>query len=212
MDTQQLPPPEGAVVLFDGAGLDAWTNRDGGPAIWPVQPDGSALTRGGDILSKERLGDFQLHVEFLCNDSPANVKGQGRANSGVFLQGRYEIQVLDSYGIDHAPGMGDCGALYNRAAPLVNACTPPDTWQTYDIFFRAPRFDETGNRTACARITALQNGRVIHNNIEADGQTGAALDERYDQPGPILLQDHGNEVRFRNVWALPLPTSGAGFY
>lgn len=212
MNTEHLAPPEGAIILFDGSGLDDWAKRDGSPAVWPVLDDRSTITRGGDIVSHARFVDFQLHVEFLCNASPADIKGQGRANSGIFLQGRYEVQVLDSFGISHAPGKGDCGSLYNAAAPLVNACLPPEEWQTYDIYFRAPRFDAAGTKTAPARVTALQNGRLIHNNVELLTQTGAALDERYDHPGPILLQDHGNDVRFRNVWALPLPESGADVY
>jgi len=213
LTTELLPPPDGAIVLFDGGGLDHWTARDGhSPAAWPILDDRSMLTKGGDIVSRARFVDFQLHVEFRCCASPDGVKGQGRSNSGVFLQGRYEVQVLDSYGIEHAPGKGDCGALYNHAAPLVNACLPPEQWQTYDVFFRAPRFDEGGTKTENARVTILQNGQVIQNNIEVPTQTGAAVDERYDHPGPILLQDHGNDVRFRNVWVLPLPESGAEFY
>lgn len=208
-----MAPPPGAVVLLDGSGMNAFTKRDGSPAVWPVDGEGAALTRGGDIMSRERFTDFYLHVEFQCPDSPPHIKGQGRGNSGVFLQGRYEVQVLDSYGIDHAPGKGDCGALYNAAAPLVNACREPMAWQTYDIFFRAPRFEAGGGaKTENARVTVLQNGQVIQNNVELVKQTGAAVDEQYHAPGPILLQDHGNDVRFRNVWVQPLPESGADFY
>ena len=206
--------PEGAVILFDGANLDAWTTRDGkSPAAWPVDTaNATMLTRGGDIVSRARFGDFQLHLEFLCGDSPPHVRGQGRANSGVFLQGRYEIQVLDSFGIAGPPGLGDCGAIYNQSAPLVNASLPPTEWQSYDIIFRGPRFDANGAKTGNARVTVWQNGRVIHNNAEIPTQTGAALDEFYDQPGPLLLQDHGNDVRFRNLWILPLPSGGATHY
>ena len=204
-------PSEGAVVLFDGTNLDHWVQRPGGePATWPIE-DGAMITRGGDILSRERFEDFYLHVEFYCPDSPPDVKGQGRSNSGVFLQGRYEIQVLDSWGIED-PGRGDCGALYNQAAPLVNACRQPDQWQSYEVIFRAPRFDAGGNKTENARATVLQNGRVIQNNQELLRQTGGAVDEDYAAPGPILLQDHGNAVRFRNIWVVPLPATGADHY
>jgi hypothetical protein len=215
IDTMGQTPPEGAVLLFaDGSdGPNAFTTRDGSPARWPVLDDGSLLARGGDIVSRERFVDFYLHLEFWCCDSPPDVKGQGRANSGVFLQGRYELQVLDSWGIDREPGKGDCGALYNHAAPLVNASRRPEEWQTYDVFFRAPRFDEEGrNKVENARVTALQNGLVIHNNVEVPQQTGAAFDENYDQAGPLLLQDHGNDVRYRNVWVVPLRNKGADYY
>jgi hypothetical protein len=143
---------------------------------------------------------------------PADVTGQGRGNSGVFLQGRYEIQVLDSYGIAAEPGKGDCGALYNHAAPLVNACLPPEQWQSYDVVFRAPRFEGRGNKTENARVTVFQNNTVIHNNLEIPKQTGGALDENYAAPGPILLQDHHNRVRFRNVWIVPLAPAGVDRY
>lgn len=203
--------PQGAVILFDGTNLNGWTKRDGSPAVWPIE-NGEMVTNGGDIMSRQKFTDFHLHVEFWCNDSPANVSGQGRANSGVFLQGRYEVQVLDSFNIDRAPGKGDCGALYNHAAPLVNACLPPENWQVYDIYFRAPRFGDGGSKTENASVTLLQNGQIIHNNAQLEKATGAPVDENYDQPGPILLQDHGNRVRFRNVWVLELPLRGADYY
>ena len=209
-DTTQTPPP-GAILLFNGTNLDGWTKRDGSPAVWPVA-NGEMETVGGDIKTVQKFTDFHLHIEFWCNDSPANVTGQGRANSGVFLQGRYEIQVLDSFGIPRAPGKGDCGAVYNHAAPLVNACLPPENWQTYDIYFRAPRFDNGNVKTENARVTVLQNAQIIHNNVEIFAPTGAPVDENVWEPGPLLLQDHGNHVRFRNVWAIVLPPSGADYY
>ncbi len=204
-------PPTSATILFDGTNLDNWTKRDGTPATWPIE-NGQMMTIGGDIMSRQKFTDFHLHVDFWCNDSPSSVTGQGRANSGVFLQGRYEIQVLDSFGIDRAPGKGDCGAIYNHAAPLVNASLPPETWQTYDIYFRAPRFAASGAKTENARVTAVHNGQIIHNNVEVPKATGAPVDEAYASPGPILLQDHGNHVRFRNVWVRELPQSGADYY
>lgn len=213
MNTHALAPPAGATVLFNGTNLNAWVKRRGGePAAWLIDHEGAMVAQNGDIMTRAAFADFYLHLEFCCPDSPPHVTGQGRGNSGVFLQGRYEIQVLDSYNIGKEPGKGDCGALYNHAAPLANACRPPDEWQTYDLFFRAPRFEPGNAKTENARVTALQNGQLIHNNVEVLKQTGAALDENYDQPGPILLQDHGNPVRFRNVWLLPLPAAGADRY
>lgn len=210
MATETAAAPEDAVVLFDGTDLSQWVKRKGGgPAEWPIE-NGYMTTRGGDIQTRQTFENFHLHVEFYCPDMGPDVKGQGRSNSGVYLQGRYEIQVLDSYHVAE-PGFGDCGALYNHAAPLVKASGPPDTWQSYDIVFRAPRF-EGGRRTENARVTLLHNGKVVHNNQEVPKQTGGAIDENYDRPGPILLQDHGNAVRYRNLWILPLPAQGANHY
>jgi hypothetical protein len=206
-----VPPPHGAVALFDGNNLEHWVQRRSNePATWPLE-DGAMITQGGDIQTLELFQDFLLHLEFRVPDSPPEVKGQGRGNSGVYLQGRYEIQVLDSWGILE-PGQGDCGALYDHAAPLVNACKRPEEWQSYDVVFRAPRFDAQGKLSEQARVTVLQNGLVIQNNVLLSGQTGGAINEDYAEPGPLLLQDHGNRVRFRNVWILPLPLSGADHY
>jgi Domain of Unknown Function (DUF1080) len=208
------PAHKDVVVLFSGRNEDLekhWVRRRGdAPGRWKVS-DGAMEPTGGDIMSRQRFSDFQLHVEFREPSMP-QARGQAKGNSGVFLQGRYEIQVLDSYGIAD-PGRGDCGAVYDRSAPLLNACKPPLEWQTYDILFRAPRANPTTHQvTEPARVTVIQNGITIQNNQEITGVTGAAIDEAVDQPGPILLQDHGYPVAYRNVWVLPLPPRGAQHY
>lgn len=204
--------PENAVVLFDGKDLSNWQTRSGGSAGWEVADGVITVVRGtgGDIVTKEKFADFMLHLEFMEPDMP-EAKGQGKGNSGVYLQGRYEIQVLDSYGIE-VPGMGDCGAVYDQFAPLVNACKPPLQWQTYDIVFRAARLDDSGQVIDQARVTLLQNGVVIHNNVEVKGPTGGAMDDKVGEPGPLLLQDHGNPVKYRNIWIVPLPLKGSDKY
>lgn len=204
-------PPESAVVLFNGSDLSNWTTRDGGEPGWEVE-DGvmAVVPRTGDIMTTERFTDHLLHLEFMTPDMP-EATGQAKGNSGVFLQGRYEIQVLDSYGIE-VPGMGDCGAIYNQFAPLVNACKPPLAWQTYDVIFRAPRLNDDGEIVENTRLTVLQNGLVILNNVILAGTTGANIDSSVAEPGPLLLQDHGNLVKFRNIWAVPLPLEGSDKY
>lgn len=204
-------PPESAVVLFNGSDLSNWTTRDGGEPGWEVENGVMAVVpRTGDIMTTERFTDHLLHLEFMTPDMP-EATGQAKGNSGVFLQGRYEIQVLDSYGIA-VPGMGDCGAIYNQFAPLVNACKPPLEWQTYDVIFRAPRLDDDGEIVENTRVTVLQNGLVILNNVILAGTTGANIGGGVGDPGPLLLQDHGNLVKFRNIWAVPLPLEGSDKY
>ncbi len=204
-------PPESAVILFNGKELSNWVSRDGGAPGWAVE-DGilAVVPRTGDIMSTERFTDHFLHLEFMTPDMP-DATGQAKGNSGVFLQGRYEIQVLDSYGIE-VPGMGDCGAIYNQFAPLVNACKPPLEWQTYDVIFRAPRFNDAGEVAEGTRITVLQNGLVILNNVILPGTTGGNVSNGIGEPGPLLLQEHGNHVKFRNIWAIPLPLEGSDRY
>jgi hypothetical protein len=215
-DAAPVAPPahKEVVVLFSGQSDDLsknWVRRDGtSTPRWRVQ-DGTMTPTGGDIMSRQKFSDFQLHVEWREPSLP-QARGQAKGNSGVFLQGRYEVQVLDSYGIAD-PGRGDCGAIYDQAAPLVNACKPPLEWQTYDITFRAPRVDSATHKvTEPARVTVLQNGIAVQDNQEIAGVTGAAIDNAVDQPGPVLLQDHGHPVAYRNVWVLPLPPHGAQHY
>jgi Domain of Unknown Function (DUF1080) len=205
-ESESKAPPKDAVVLFDGKDLSGWVTRDGKPAPWKLK-DGSMEVKGGDIMTKKKLGpDFKLHVEFWL-PLMADAKGQGRANSGVFLQGRYEIQVLDSY-MNDTYDNGSVGALYGIIAPdkaaQQKAIRPPEEWQTYDITFHAPRVDSQGKVTEKGVITVVLNGVAIINHGKFDHVTGGALDEKIGNPGPILLQDHGCKVRYRNIWYKPL--------
>lgn len=214
-NTPHAPPPPMAKdvkVLFSGKADDLnahWVKRGTDqPAAWKL--NGDAMTvRGGDIETKEAFLNYHLHVEYKTPFMP-NARGQGRGNSGIGLQARYEIQVLDSYGIE-TPGKGDAGAVYAQAAPLVNASKPPREWQTYDIIFRAPRFGADGKKSENARVTVIQNGVVVQNNQEITGATGIGSGED-DKPGRIVLQDHGNPVEFRNIWIMPLPAQGSPKY
>jgi hypothetical protein len=195
-------PPSDAIVLFDGTNLDEWTNGQGGPAGWIVA-DGCVTVRAGagSIKTKRGFGDCQLHIEWRA---PAEVKGegQGRGNSGVFLQDRYEVQVLDCY--DNKTYVnGQTGSIYKQSIPLVNACRKPGEWQTYDIIYMAPRFSENGRIAIPARITVLHNGIVIQNNTEIRGTTPFIGLPEYIPHGmkePLSLQDHGNPVSYRNIW------------
>lgn len=196
-------PPKGATVLFDGKSTGHWVYRDSNkPCRWIVQ-DGYMQVKAGDIATKEKFTDFQLHVEFWLPKYPDNVKSQARANSGVFLQGRYEIQVLDSYN-NPTYKAGGCAALYGQKEPddFEKAVKPPETWNTYDITFRASRFDPSGNLKEKARVTVVWNDVKVHDNVEINGPT-FSLDGGVHGPGPICLQDHGCPIRFRNIWIVP---------
>ncbi len=211
-------PPEGALVLFDGTSFDEWVHpvkpegETGGayqtkPATWKLVAEGAmeVVPRSGDIVTKRKFTDFELHVEFRTPFLPT-VIGQDRGNSGVYLQGRYEVQVLDSYGLEGSDS--ECGGVYKVAAPMVNMCAPSMQWQTYDITFHAPRFDAAGGKISNARLTVLHNGVKIHDNIEIPEPTGAARDrvgEDVSQPGGISLQEHGSRVQYRNIWLVELP-------
>jgi hypothetical protein len=200
--------PSDAIVLFDGsekALTENWTDTKGGPSGWKVV-DGAleSVKRAGYIQTKEKFGSCQLHVEWA---SPANVQGdgQGRGNSGVFLMGIYEVQVLDSFdNITYADGQA--GAIYGRKKPLVNVSRKPGEWQSYDIIFHRPVFDESGKVTRRATFTVLHNGVLIQDHVVLSGGTGwmgphAASDYKaHPDKMPFSLQDHGNPVRFRNVW------------
>lgn len=198
-------PPSDAVVLFDGSSLDAWEAPDGDAARWTISEGTAISTAGsGGIQTKQGFGSIQLHVEFR---TPSDVQGdgQGRGNSGVFLQGRYEVQVLDSYE-NVTYSNGQAGSVYKQHIPLVNASTAPGTWQTYDIFYTAPVFEENGSVARPAYVTVVHNGILIQNHVEIRGNTEYKGLPEYSAhgDGPIMLQDHGNPVAYRNIWLRPL--------
>jgi hypothetical protein len=202
-DVQVVPPPPGAIILFDGKNLDQWTMRDGKqPASWKlVEAGGSAgamQARDGDIITSQKFGGpIKLHVEFRV-PYMARSQGQARGNSGVYLQGRYEVQVLDSYGLK--PQKNDCGAIYGVSAPSVNACKAPTIWQSYDITFHPPEC-AGGKKEKPARMTVYQNGIKVQDNVAIPvDNTTSGLGGDPCTPGPILLQFHGDPVQFRNVW------------
>ncbi|AQZ61445.1 unnamed protein product [[Actinomadura] parvosata subsp. kistnae] len=192
------------ITLFDGSSLAAWEKRSGGAATWPIA-NGSIEAYGGDIRTRRTFGDFKLHVEWYEPDYPPDVTGQQRGNSGVFLQERYEVQVLESYG-DTTPAANEAGAIYNKRAPDRNMATASGTWQTYDITFRAARYTSAGVKTDDARVTVVWNGVTVHDDVPIDGGTGDHLPESAAS-GAIRLQDHGDpgeNPRFRNVWIEPV--------
>lgn len=189
-------PPSDAIVLFDGTSLEAF---EGGEK-WKVE-DGVAIVQGSDIRTKQSFGSCQLHLEWA---SPTEVSGsgQGRGNSGVFLMGQYEVQILDSFDNDTYFD-GQCGAIYKQRPPLMNACRKPGEWQTYDILFQAPKFDAAGKLLAPAYVTVLHNGVVIQNHFPLEGATAWHKPPEYTahpEKLPIVLQNHRNPVRFRNIW------------
>ena len=191
------------VYLFDGTDLSGWKSRwSGNTPDWKVE-DGIATVGHEDIVSDYQFSDAHIHVEFRIPDMP-DCTGQAKGNSGVYVHGCYEIQVLDSYGIEN-PRNDDCSGIYSIQDPLCNACLPAEEWQTYDIIFRAPRFNQYGEIAEDGRITLLQNGIVVHNNFILPSVTpGGITENRRVAKGPLMLQDHGNAVSFRNVWVMPL--------
>ncbi|MDX1933942.1 MAG: DUF1080 domain-containing protein [Capsulimonadales bacterium] len=198
-------PPSDAVVLFDGKDLSRWRNGNGEAIGWKLVDGEMEVVRGtGDIFSRDEFGDCQLHLEWRA---PEEVRGssQGRSNSGLFFFGVYEIQILDNYdNPTYADGIA--GSVYGQYPPLVNACRKPGEWQSYDVLFTAPRFKD-GKVEKPAYVTVIHNGVVVQNHTELIGMTNHRAVGEYKphaEKGPIKLQDHGDPVRFRNIWVRPL--------
>lgn len=211
VDPGPAPPPAAApsdaIVLFDGQNLSQWTGSDGTPARWKVEHGYMEIVPGTGTISTTRgFGDCQLHIEWATPATPHGT-GQERGNSGVFLMGRYEVQVLDSYRNPTYPD-GQAGAVYGQYPPLVNASRPPGAWQSYDIIFRRPRFDARGQLVRPARLTVFHNGVLVHDAVALTGPTAHGERPPYQaHPDrlPLSLQDHGNPVRYRNIWLRELP-------
>ena len=201
-----LPPPVDAIVLFDGRDLSRWRGANGRPAGWKVENGYVEVVPGaGSIVSADGFGDVQLHVEWAA---PAVVKGTGqdRGNSGVFLMGRYEVQVLDSWQ-NTTYADGQAAAIYGQHPPIVNASRKPGEWQTYDIIFHRPRFDARGNVSEPARLTVLHNNVLVHDHVALTGPTAHRARPPYEAHAgvlPISLQDHNELVRYRNIWVRSL--------
>jgi hypothetical protein len=192
------------VVLFDGRSAASWrsTRDTTGPARWRIVDGALEVVPGsGDIETRAAFGDAQLHLEWM-SPNPTTGEGQARGNSGVYLMGRYEVQVLDSWeNLTYADGQA--AAIYGQYPPTVNASLPPGRWQSYEIIFRRPRFDGSGKLTEPARMTVVHNGVVVQNNAVLVGPTSHQVREPYlSHPDrlPLRLQDHGDPVRFRNIW------------
>lgn len=206
-------PPSDAIVLFDGKDLSQWVSLDGSPARWIVK-DGAmeCVKHSGYVRTLRNFGDCQLHVEWAAPTPPLG-RSQGRGNSGVFLMELYEVQVLDSFE-NETYADGQAAAAYGQHPPLVNASRPPGQWQTYDIVFTRPRFNARGELESPARLTVLHNGVLVQNNVLLKGPTAWMRAEPYaPHPDklPLSLQDHGNPVRFRNIWVRDLEGGPAEF-
>ncbi len=198
-------PPSDATILFDGSNFDAWEHLDGSPVKWKLVDGAMQVVGGsGNIRTKQKFEDVQLHIEFA---TPSEVKGngQGRGNSGIFFQSRYEIQVLDNYQ-NETYANGQVGSIYKQHIPLANPSRKPGEWQTYDIIYTAPTYNEDGLIKTPARITALLNGVLVQNNVSLLGTTEYIGIPKLKVHGAdaIMLQDHGNPTRFRNIWVRPL--------
>ena len=198
--------PSDAIVLFNGKDLSNWVNGKGEPAKWKLENDAMTVEKGtGNIKTKQAFGNCQLHIEWRC---PAEVSGEGqeRGNSGIFMMGRYELQVLDSYN-NRTFSNGQAGSIYKQYIPLVNACRPPGEWQSFDIIFTAPVFNQDGALQSPARFTVFQNGVLIQNNVEIKGTTvnnGQPSYKKHNGKEPIGLQDHSFPVSYRNIWVREL--------
>lgn len=201
--SQLAPPPSDAVVLFDGKDLSKFTSSNGGEPKWKVENGYMEVVGGsGSLWTKEKFADFQMHVEFATPASGAG-SSQGRGNSGIKLNSLYEIEVLDSFE-NPTYADGAAGAIYGQTPPLVNPSKRPGEWQTYDIIFESPRWDEKGTLVKKANVTLIYNGVVVHHRRDIEGRTSANFRATYGTAHPpemfIELQDHANPVRFRNIW------------
>jgi len=197
--------PSDAVVLFDGTNLSEWEGEAGGPAPWHVADGVLTVVPGSKgIRTKRSFCDIQLHIEWRIPSEPQSNRSQNRGNSGVFLQERYEVQILDSYENPTYPN-GQAAAIYKQAIPLVNASRAPEEWQTYDIIWKAPRFSKGGGLISPARITVLHNGVLVQDDTVIAGRTNVA-EPSYTPHGcaPLFLQDHGSKISFRNIWVREL--------
>lgn len=208
-------PPSDAIILFDGKDTSQWqSEKDSGPVKWKVENGYmEVVKKTGDIRTVKEFGNCQLHIEWwVPPDVDPKITDQKRSNSGVFLMDKYEVQVLDSYTDDNyktnkSYADGQASAIYGQYPPLVNACRKPGVWQSYDISFLRPLFDDKGKCIRPARITVFHNGVVVQNNVEIKGATAHKKKAQYSphDKGPLKLQEHGNPVRFRNIWIRELP-------
>lgn len=195
-------PPSDAIVLFNGKDFSSWNGKDGKPVEWTIEGDAMTVKpKSGEITTRQGFGDCQLHIEWR---TPSMVKGdgQGRGNSGIFLMGKYELQVLDSYN-NRTYSNGQAASIYKQLIPQVNASRAPGEWQTYDVIFTAPRFSSTGKLMSQARITVFHNGVLVQNNAAIWGSSayiGIPEYEPHSMKEPLMLQDHGDLVSFRNIW------------
>jgi hypothetical protein len=195
--------PSDATVLFDGKSLANWESAaDGSPAKWLVKDGAMTVAKGtGNISTKQKYSNYQLHIEWRSPMEPDSLKSQGKGNSGIFMQGLYEVQVLNSYQ-NRSYRNGQAGSIYKQTAPLVNASSPMGSWNTYDIIYTAPKFTINGGIDTPAYVTVIHNGIVVQNHTRIQGTTNyiGQPDNPVHGPGPISLQDHGNPVSYRNIW------------
>ena len=195
-------PPSDAIILFDGTDLSNWVGEDGKQPAWKVEDGAMTVVKGtGAIRTKQGFGSVQLHIEWR---TPTEIEGegQGRGNSGIFLQDQYEVQVLDSYN-NRTYSNGQAGSVYKQHIPLANACRPPGEWQTYDIIYTAPIFDASGNLARHAYVTVIHNGVLVQDHVALRGPTqyiGQPEYKAHEDKLPLQLQDHSNPVSYRNIW------------